>query len=171
MVYMLKAKLIYLKDKQVLEKENGIMRFVGKPIDFAKKLKEMGFGLLHIMDVDAEKGLENNFDVYDKLGYIMNIELECNDERFFHKLLSIGTRVVVGLPAKIDLKKFSEHKKLLVGKIDSRFEGEIDGVNDLIIDKADIRSLKKYHAAGKRILVYAKDYKKEMETMVFAVIE
>ena len=35
---MLKAKLVYLKDKQFFEKV-GTLRLVGKPIETAKKLK------------------------------------------------------------------------------------------------------------------------------------
>ena len=101
----------------------------------------------------------------------MNIQVECNDERFFHKLLSVGARVVINLPTKIDLKKFSTHKKLLVGKISTTYEGSVDEVYDLIIKDADLDGVKNYHKKGKRVLVYAKDYKEEIGKFVFAVIE
>ncbi len=164
---MLKAKLIYIKDKQVFEK-NATLRLVGKPLDVAKKLKEEGIELLHIIDVDAQKGLETNFDVYDKLTYLINIELECESEKFVERLLCINARVVIALPTKLNLKKFADKKRLLVGKIEGDYDGSADDVYDLIIENATLASVKKFSKLKKRVLVYKKDYKKEME--IFGII-
>src|SRR3990167_2673438 len=116
---MLKAKLVYLKDKQFFEKV-GTLRLVGKPIETAKKLKDQGFELLHIIDLDAQRGIETNFDVYDKLTYLMHVQVECDREEFIERLLGINARVVIILPTKLDLKKFKDKNRLLVGKINIR---------------------------------------------------
>ena len=168
---MIKAKLIYLKDKQFFEKTSGMMRLIGKPIETAKKLKERGFELIHIIDVDAQRGTETNFDVYDKLTYIMNIELECENEKFMHRMLEMNVRFVIQLPANIDLKKFSDKKRRLVGKLDAHYNGSVNDVYDLLIENANSESVKKYSTLGRRILVYKKDFTKEMEKFVFGVIE
>ncbi|MBS3068537.1 hypothetical protein J4450_07560 [Candidatus Micrarchaeota archaeon] len=167
---MLKAKLVYLKDKQFFEKV-GTLRLVGKPIETAKKLKDQGFELLHIIDLDAQRGIETNFDVYDKLTYLMHVQVECDREEFIERLLGINARVVIILPTKLDLKKFKDKNRLLVGKIKNDYTGEISDVYDLIIEDAKQESVKKFSKLGKRILVYAKDFKKEMEKFTFAIIE
>ena len=185
---MIRTKLILLKDKQVFSKDKGIMRLLGKPIDIAKKLKKEGIELLHIVDSDAANGLRTNFDVYDKLTYCINIEVECGEnEELIEKLLKINARVVLTLPAKkIDIRKFADKKRLLVGKIDSKFDGDVEEVYDVIIENATIESVKKFAKLKKRVLIFEKDlevletsrdrdrrsrnYKKEMEKMVFGVI-
>ncbi|MDO8553676.1 MAG: hypothetical protein Q7S22_02625 [Candidatus Micrarchaeota archaeon] len=37
---MIKAKLLYLKDKQFFAIVDGVRRFIGKPMDVGKKLKK-----------------------------------------------------------------------------------------------------------------------------------
>jgi len=172
---MLRAKFIYIKEKQAFSKEDGILKLMGKPIDIAKQWKKEGNELLHVIDLDALKGMKTNFDIYDKLTYLMHVEIECGEnEEFIEQLLKINARVVIHLPTKIDLKKFSKKKRLLVGKIFVDYEGDVDPVNDLIIENADLESVTKYSKMKKRVLVYKKDFSKEMEKMkelIFAVIE
>ena len=149
-----------------------MLRFIGKPIELARQLKKQGFELLHIIDSDAQKGSETNFDIYDKLTYLMHSEIECGEnEDFIEQLLKINARVVINLPTKIDLKKFSNKKKLIVGKIDANYEGDVSGVYDLIIENATPENVEKYHKMKRRILVYKKDYQKGMEKFVFGVID
>jgi len=172
---MIKAKLIYIKDKQVFAKENSTLRLIGKPIEIAKKLNKEGFELLHIIDLDAQKGLETNFDVYDKLTYFLHIQVEIGKESaLLEKLLKINARVVVNLPTKFDLKKVAKNKSLLVGKIKNDYKGtkdDEDYVQDILIENATLETIKKLSIAGKRILLYKKDFSKDMEKFVFAVIE
>lgn len=172
---MLHARLMYIKEKQVFSNENNILKLVGKPIDTAKQWKKEGNELLHVVDLDALKGMKTNFDIYDKLTYLMHVEVECGEnEEFIEQLLKINARVVINLPTKIDLKKFLKKKRLIVGKIASNYEENMenfDNVNDVIIENADLEAVKKYSKLKKRVLVYKKDYKQEMENMVFAVIE
>ena len=172
---MLKAKYIYLKEKQVFVKENNILRFLGKPIDIAKQWKKEGMELLHIVDLDALKGLKSNFDVYDKLTYLMHVEVECGEnEEFIEQLLKINARVVISLPTKIDLNKFAKKQKLIVGKVSSDYSGvieDIENVNDILLENATLEAVKKYHKMKKRILVYKKDYNEKMQEMIFALLD
>jgi len=171
---MLKAKLIYLKDKQAFTKEGGTLRLMGKPVESVKKLQEQGYGLVHIVDLDGLKGMRTNFDVYDKLTMFMHIEVEAgNNAELVEKLLGISARVVIGLPARIDLgtAKATGHKRLIVGKVDGKFTGNVDESFDLLVENADLESVKRLAKGGKRILVYSKDYGKAMEKYVFAAIE
>lgn len=169
---MLQAKLLYLKDKQAFTKENGLLRLLGKPIDIAKQWKKDGIGLLHIIDLDALKGLGTNFDVYDKLSYIMHVEVECGEHpTFIEKLLTINTRVVLSLPSKLDLEKFTDNRRSLVGKISPDFDGSTEQVHDLLIENATLQSVQKFAKSGKRVLIYKKDYTDEMKGYLFTVIE
>lgn len=169
---MIRAKLIYLRDKQAFEKD-GVLRLLGKPVTVAKELKTQGIDLLHIVDLDALKGLATNFDVYDKLTYIMHVEVECvEDMQLIGKLLEINARVVVTLPArKLDLKNFAGKERLLVGKITSGYAGNAPDVHDVLIEDATLGLADKFSKLKKRVLVYRKDYKKEMEKLVFGIID
>ena len=148
--------LIYLKDKQAFVKKEKTMRFVGKPIDIAKKLKDKGCVLLHVVDLDAKKGSETNFDVYDKLTFFINIEVECGEkEHFIKRLLEIKARAVINLPSKLNLEKFAEHKRLLVGKIKKDYSGDATEVHDIILEKPTKELLSKFKK--RRLILY--DYK------------
>lgn len=170
---MIKAKLLHLKDKQFFEIIAGTMRFIGKPMDVAKKLRKEGYDLLHIVDEDIKRDSETNFDAYDSLTYLMNVEVECGDkDKLLIKLLTVKVRVVVKLPTKLDLTKYKENK-LLVGSIDAGFVGNASAVNDLIIENADDDAIEEF-AKEKRVLVYEKDFNKLSEKAkkkVFGVIE
>jgi len=147
----------FIKDKQAFDSS---MRFLGKPIDMCKRLKKEGIKLVHIIDRDALKVMENNFDVYDHLTQFINIDIEiAPKEEWVIKLLTIKARVVIGLPCAADLKKFKE-KKLVVGKIAPDFCDDVSMVHDLIIDCADDNCIIKFHKTGKRLIVYDSDYQK-----------
>ncbi len=149
----MKIPLIYLKDKQAFIKSGTTMRFIGKPIDIAKKMKAEGSVLLHIIDLDAKKGSESNFDVYDKLTFFINIEVECGEtERFIKRLLEIKARVVVDLPSKINLGKFKGHKRLLVGKIKKGYTGDAEEVFDIILEEPTEKLVSKFK--DRRLIVY-----------------
>ena len=148
----MKIPLIYLKDKQAFTKQKGVMRLLGNPVEIAKKFKEEGYILLHIIDLDAEKGMETNFDVYDKLTCFINIEVECNKEHFIGRLIKIKSRVVVQLPSELNLKKWKENKRLLVGKIGKDYHEKAEEVHDLILEEPTDELFRKFKE--KRLIVY-----------------
>jgi len=145
--------LIYLKDKQVFTKKESTMRLLGKPINVAKKLKDEGYILIHIVDLDAKKGMGTNFDVYDKLTFFINIEVECGEnERFIKRLIEIKSRVVIDLPSKINLEKFSKERKLIVGKIKKDYAGNAEQVHDIILEEPSKELFSKFKS--RRLIVY-----------------
>ncbi|MFH2106846.1 MAG: HisA/HisF-related TIM barrel protein [Candidatus Micrarchaeota archaeon] len=131
----LKIPVMYVKDKQAFTMRREVLKLIGKPIDLAKKMKEDGVKLIHIIDLDAEKGNTTNFDMYNKITYFLNIEIETNNEKAIHQLLGIRCRIVVKLPSKLDLGKLE--KRLLVGRVDSK---DIDTrkVYDVIVNKEEL---------------------------------
>ncbi len=171
---MIRAKYLILKDKQFFELQDGSLRLLGPAVEIAKHLKKEGFELLHIIDHDAERGVETNFDVYDKLTYIINVEVECEKVHFIKRLIALNVRVVVSLPSAINLTEFKDKKRLLVGKIrDSNFDGSIGDVHDIIVERASssFDLIKKYEKLGKRVIIYKRDFEKKMEPFVFGVID
>ena len=168
---MIRVKLVILKDKQFFEEKEGSLCVVGKPLAVAQKLKDEGFELLHIIDTDALRGNTTNFDVYDRVTYILNVQVECAQlVHLIEKLLAVKIRVIISLPTPLDLKHFEKEKRLLVGKISADYEGNTAEVSDVLIENATPELIQKYKKSGKRIIVYKKDYNKQMEKSVFAVI-
>ncbi len=155
-----------IKDKQAF---NSSMRMIGKPIDICKHLQKSGTKLVHIVDLDALKGMETNMDIYNHVTHFVNIEVEvAPKESLIIKLLTIKARVVLKLPCALDSSKFQE-KKLLVGKIDSGFSGDVSLMHDLVITNAKKEDLERFSKTH-RIIVYAKDNEKLGSTSVFGVI-
>ncbi|MBN1170487.1 hypothetical protein JXA56_05670 [Candidatus Micrarchaeota archaeon] len=149
----MKIPLIYLKDKQAFTKKDGIMKFIGKPIDIARNLQEQGYRLIHIVDEDALSGLSNNFDIYDSLTCFINIQVECAPRLpLIKKLLSVRARVVLE-PGKADLSSINE-KNLLVAKIKGKTEASLEDFHDLVLE--DEQAIKEYSKSGKRIILYEK---------------
>ncbi len=162
---MLRIPLMYIKDKQAFA-ENGLT-LLGNPVDLAKRLKADGYKLVHIIDQDALKGLSTNLDVYDKLTYVINIEVECRPTLdLVRKLLSLRCRVVLA-PSALDISGIEE-KNLLIAKITPEYTGPLDDFHDVLIRNADSTSIKRFSEAGKRVIVYEKD--KKPEEKVWGVI-
>lgn len=151
-----KIPIIYLRDKQVFKKEGGMLQFIGKPIDVAKDLKERGFQLIHIVDLDALSGLSRNLDVYDNLTYLLNVQVECaSTPSLVMKLLSLKCRVVLHPTADVSALK---EKKLLVAKIPKGYEGEAEGFHDVMLDQANTEEAQRFFNLGKRVIVSENDY-------------
>lgn len=167
----MKIYAIYLKDKQIFKKDSGTIRLVGNAVDVIKMLYKRRVKLIHINDEDLNNKNTTNFDVYNNLTYFINIQVEADDEKIIQKLIEVRARIVIKLPTKINLKRFEKDKNLLVGVVNTKFEGDVSQVNDLIIENADYETVKKYHELGKRIIVHKKDLTKEMKDIVFGVIE
>lgn len=156
---MLEIPAFYVKDKQAFRKKEGTMAIIGNAVDVAKKLSKKA-KLIHIIDLDALQGMSVNFDIYDKLTYLVNIEVETDPRpEIVSKLLKIKSRAVVRLPA--DLETFEKEKRLLVGKITGEYNGKTDSVHDLIIENAGDKSIEKF--PEKRIIIYEKDFEKLRE--------
>jgi len=155
----LRIPLIYIRDKQAFRKEGGRLRMAGKPISIAKKLKDGGAKLIHVVDLDALKGSSTNLDIYDKLTYFINVEVECApQEELVKSLLTLKCRVVLS-PGGLDLSKIRE-KGLLVAKLQKDFRGSVGDFRDVILEGPDRESLKRFSSLGKRIIVYETDYGK-----------
>lgn len=146
---------IYIRDKQAFRKEGGILRLIGKPLDYAKEQKEAGCKLIHIIDLDAIKGLQSNLDVYDNLTYLINVEVECAPQQdIITRLLNLKCRVV--LPLSADILSMRE-KKLLVAKIPAGYSGDAEGFHDIILEDATDEEVARFVKLGKRVIIYEKD--------------
>lgn len=165
---MLVIPIIYVKEKQAFRKDGGILRFLGRPVDVAKKLKDEGYKLIHIVDLDALALLSTNLDVYDSLTYFINVQVECGpDDRLVKKLLSLKCRVVL-LPSELDLSQLRE-RKLLVAKIPKDFKGSLDEFHDIILEDGDNESVRKFLSLKKRVIIFDKD-KDKVKEEVWGVI-
>ncbi|MDD5340707.1 MAG: hypothetical protein PHV13_05710 [Candidatus ainarchaeum sp.] len=150
---MLDIPLILIKHKQVFRQD--MLTLLGKPIDVAKRLKDEGHKLIHIVDEDALAGNSSNLDIYDHLTYFINVEVECAPkEDILRKLLSLKCRVV--LPPSAQVSGFRE-KALLVAKVRRDYAGGLEGFHDVIVEGADDAAVERFAAMGKRVIVYSKD--------------
>lgn len=153
---LLNIPAFYIKDKQAFRMREGTLSIIGNPVDVAKKLAEKA-EFIHIIDLDALKGISSNFDVYDKLTYFINIEVECAPRKeLILKLLAVKSRVVVKLPA--ELSGLGGQKRLLVGKVSRDYQGDTSAVHDLVVDDAEEDVVERF--SGKRIIIYKKDLQK-----------
>jgi hypothetical protein len=163
----MKIPMFYLRDKQVFTKKEGILKLSGKPLDLAKDLKDDGVKLIHFVDMDALSGLSKNLDVFSGLTYFINVQVECAPkEEMVMKLLSLKCRVV--LPPDAPVVQYRE-KKLLVAKIPAGYSGDAEGFHDVILVDADERSVKRFEALGKRVIIFEKDEDK-VKSEVWGVI-
>ncbi len=160
---------VFLQDKQAFRKEGGILRLIGKPLDYAKGQKESGCKLIHIIDMDALNGMPKNLDVYDNLTYIINVEVECAPQQdIITRLLRLKCRVV--LPPSADILSKTE-KKLLVAKIPKGYSGDAEGFHDVILEDATDAEVMRFSKLGKRVIIYEKDEGKIKEKGgIFGVI-
>lgn len=154
---MLKIPVVYLKDKQAFEKKSGSLRLLGNAVEIARGLSKK-YKLLHIVDLDLKNGSITNFDIYNKLTYFINIQVECDDESAAKRLLGINARIVLQLPTNLPLEKWGAHEKLLVGIV--RSNENADKVHDVIIANPTEEKIEKYNKEGKRILVYESEWGK-----------
>ena len=155
---LLKIPLFYVKDKQAFRTREGSLRLLGKPIDIAKRLKNDGFRLIHIVDLDALKGLSTNLDIYDSLTYFINVQVECAPvDALVKKLLLFRCRVVIP-PSGLDLSKIRE-KNLLVARVSK--DNPVEDFHDVLIENSDDKLVKKFKQKGKRVIIFEKDRGKE----------
>jgi hypothetical protein len=155
---VLQIPILYIKDKQVFRKENGILRLVGKPLDVAKDMKKEGYKLIHFVDSDAISGLSNNLDIYDGLTFFINIEVECApNQQLVSKLLALKCRVVLDVvQAEANIKFDSLNKNLLVAKIPKgkEYSGNAESFRDVILEEYDEREAGRFEKLGKRIICH-----------------
>lgn len=150
---MISGLRMIIRDKVAFREEGGVLRQTGKPMDILRKIpKETKF--LHIVDLNAKNWNITNFDLYDAMTQLINIEVEvAAKEEIVKKLLAMRARAVLNLPCKMDLEKFKESRKLLVGKTDGSELSE--EVYDYYIETGDLELIKKIAKQGKRIFVYS----------------
>jgi uncharacterized protein related to proFAR isomerase len=157
---------MHVKDKQAFTDKGGMMRLIGKPIDVAKRWKEEGCVLIHIVDTDAIKGTSTNLDIYDNMTYFVNIEVECSPlPAIVTKLLTLKCRVVLPPSAGLSVSGMAE-RKLLVAKIPSGMEAsekDLENFHDVVLEDSDDVSVRRYRGFGKRVIIYEKDWEKMKE--------
>ena len=151
----MEVPMVYLKGKKAYTKRLGTLKPMGSAIKIAKRLRErLGTELIHIVDLDALNGKKTNYDVYDHLTFIMYVQVEVKpDPKLIKPLLDVGARVVLEMPARLDLRQFSEKKRLLVGKITPRSKCKLDDVHDVYLDGESEAKAKELIKAKKRIFV------------------
>lgn len=156
----MRIPLIYIKDKQAFRKEDNILRFIGSPVELARRFKKEGYRLIHIVDLDALSGSSTNLDMYNSLTYIINVQVECApDDELVKKLLTLKCRVVLS-PSKLDLSEIRE-KRLLVAKVSK--PADVRAFHDVVVVDATDEFVGKFAAMGKRVMIYEKDRKKVKE--------
>ncbi len=167
MIPLLDIPFFYLKDKQAFRHDAGAgsYRIIGNPSQICRDLAGGGAKLIHIIDLDAKKGIRSNMDIYDKLTYFVNIEVECDaKEEMLDKLFGLKARAVVQLPSKANLSEWKANERLLVGIVGAGYDGNAEGVHDVIIENventggAGAETLERLAKLGKRIIVHASDY-------------
>jgi uncharacterized protein related to proFAR isomerase len=150
-----------VKDKQAYRMDHGALRSIGNPPQLARKLSEEGAKLIHIADLDARRGTTSNMDIYDKLTYFVNIEVECNAEKdMVTRLVAVKARAAIELGPKTDLSQWKKSERLLVGIVKSDYRGGAEGVHDVILEGATDESLGRFLKLGKRVIVHEADYGK-----------
>ncbi len=151
--------LFYVKDKQAYRMDHGSLRMMGNPTQLVRKLSEKGAKLIHIADLDAIRGTTSNMDIYDKLTYFVNIQVECSVKKdMIERLIKVKARVVLDLGA--DLSEWKKSERLLVGVATSGYHGDAEIVHDVIIEEATKESAARFLKLGKRIILYESDYDK-----------
>ncbi len=160
---MLEIPLIYIKDKQAFQKTGGALKILGNAVEVARRFSEK-YKLIHIVDLELEKGITTNFDIYDKLTYFINIQVECDDEKIIKHLLGLKARVVIKLPTELPSEKWN--KRLLVGMVED--SEDAGAVHDVILKNPTKDKIKKYEKQGKRIILFQEKWDKKTE--VWAVI-
>ncbi len=146
---MLEVPVVAVKDKQAFSLKKG-RRYLGGAVEVCKRLAGR-YKLIHIIDEDALRGLNVNFDVYDKLTYSVHIEVEVfPDVGFLKKLVSIHARVVVepsALPSNAAVDK-----RFFVAKISKRDKVPEAFRDILVVDLEREEEVERFK--GKRILAF-----------------
>lgn len=168
---MIKGLRIFLRDKVLFRNEGGIFRQVGNPMDALRTFPD-DVKILHIVDLNAKDGNTTNFDMYNHMTYNRNIQVEIGArEELVKKLIALKARAVLELPCPLDLGRFSESKRLLVGRItgDERSED----VFDYYLESEKMELVKKIVKGGKRVFLYSKTIsEKDAEKAgVFALVK
>ncbi len=121
---------VILKDKQFYRYDMKILGSIDKLTDLKSK-----FDLLHIKDLDLDRGKLKNLDVYDKITYYMHAQVEISKEiDEMRKLIEINVRLV-GIPGVI-----TDSKKYKAIKINS-IQDLNYGIRDVIIEDPSLVDL------------------------------
>lgn len=164
---MYKIPKFILKDKQAFDSDG--LSLVGEPVAHTKNLFDEGFKLIHICDTAAMKGVSTNMDVYDKLTYFVNIQVECSPKKdLLSKLVSKRSRIVISdfSASSLDLiKEFSENRKLFIAKISKenskKFDSLFSSFEEFYLDflpNSDL--IEKILSKKKRLILNQSDYEK-----------
>lgn len=122
------GKYLILRDKQFYTTD---MKLMGNSVEVAKQLAK-DYDLLHIRDMDMDRGVVKNLDVYDKLTYYINVQVEVHREiDELRRLVDFQVRLVAipGIAKRIDL-----YKAIII----SRYEDLIEQIRDVVVTDRSI---------------------------------
>ncbi|MBI5223262.1 hypothetical protein HY990_02475 [Candidatus Micrarchaeota archaeon] len=167
----MEVPILVIKDKQAFSTDG---RVIGNPVFVARRFFDDGAKLIHIIDRDALMGLSTNMDIYDKLTYFVNVQVECAQNLpLIHKLLSFKCRVVIRSPFSLDFSALEE-KKLLVLMISNPADLKVSGdFFDLILADYSPDLFESALKLKKRIMVFGKDLEnvpEKYQKKIFGVI-
>ena len=116
----MKGLRLWLKNKVFYSRMGGSYRRLGPALDFAKRARSLGFGLLHIIDRDLASGIGKNLDVYDALTRFIHVQVELPRPCFDKELYSLNARIAFTSPNipkdinyRFSLLKTEEPKELV----------------------------------------------------------
>ncbi|MEM0356308.1 MAG: hypothetical protein QW465_00940 [Candidatus Anstonellales archaeon] len=117
------GKYVILKDKQFYTVD---MRLIGNAVEITRELANT-YNLLHIRDRDLERGVIKNLDIYDKLTYYINVQVEIHRELLeLERLLEFQVRLVA-IPGIAS--RYSLYKAIMI----DRYDQLVDNIRDVII--------------------------------------
>jgi len=135
---LIKGLFLYLKDKEFYI-ENETLKNIGNIKDLYKIIKKHNIKLVHIIDIDLNKGKMKNFDVYDNLTTFIHTQVETNNIEHAIKLQNINVRVVL-LPPFKGLDKLK--KSFLAVRIEEiSYINIIENVNDVVTSNKNIADI------------------------------
>ena len=157
----LEIRSMIVKDKQAFMQKDGMMRLIGKPIDVAKKWRDQGCKLIHIIDSDAQKGMTTNLDIYDNLTYFVNVQVECAPDP--GDLHQAPHAEMPDSPFSIRRGFHSRHGREEAPCREDRVRlcrercRSSAPFHDVILEDADDASVERFDSLGKRVIIYEKD--------------
>ena len=137
---MIKGIFVYLKDKNFFKKKENL-QIIGNIKDIEKIVNDNDIKLLHIVDIDLNRGKMKNYDLYDKLTTFIHVQVETKKIDFAKKLQEINARVVLVKPY---LNHEQLNKKFLAIRIEDKKDADLIktiDIKDVVTSKHEIAEI------------------------------
>lgn len=120
---------LILKDKQFYRYDMKLLGGIDKVEDLKSEVT-----LLHIRDLDLERGKLKNLDVYDKLTYYIHVQVEIPKENNdIWQLIDLDVRLV-GIPEQIS--NINKYKAIKIKSV----EDLSYGIRDVVVEDQELLS-------------------------------